>query len=159
MLCHVDDFLYAGESDFLICIMKSFIQTFKVGKHCRKSFRYIGLHLGQSEQEISVDQTSYIKSIGPIDISKERSKEKSSEVTDVERTVLRSVIGQLNWAASQTRPDISFDTCMISTNVNRCTVADLLLANKIVKRLKSSQMSTMFSNLGDPASLRVVVLC
>ena len=137
--------------------MEPFVLMFKVGKHCKMSFRYIGINLSQFEHGIGIDQASYVASINQIELSKQRSREKISGVTEIERTALHSVVGQLNWAASQTRPDIMFDTCMISTNINRCTVADLLLANKIVRKVKGTEQSIWFPNLGDVTSLSIVV--
>ena len=37
----------------------------------------------------------------------------------------RSVIGQLGWAAGQTRPDIAFDCCELSSSVEHATTEDL----------------------------------
>ena len=48
------------------------------------------------------------------------------------------MIGQLNWLAGITRPDISYDVCETSTKVKDATIADVLSVNKIVKKVRRS---------------------
>ena len=54
-----------------------------------------------------------INHLKPIDVPPDRKKD--SPLTDKERDLLRSKIGQLLWISSQTRPDISYSTCQLAT--------------------------------------------
>ena len=56
----------------------------------------------------------------------------------------RSVVGQLNWIGTQTRPDISFDVCSLSTRSGKSTIGDIIEANKVIKRVKTDQISLFF---------------
>ena len=56
---------------------------------------------------IEYDQVAYIDKISPISISKSRKNDPQAEVTDQERTLFRSLIGALQYAAVHTRPDLS----------------------------------------------------
>ena len=56
----------------------------------------------------------------------------------------RSVVGQLNWIGTQTRPDISFDVCSLSMQFGKCTIGDLMEANKVIKRVKTDQVNLFF---------------
>ena len=80
--------------------------------------------------------STWKKSLKEIEISADRRKDKHSPVTEEERTKLRSVIGRLNWLAIQTRPDISYDVCELSTSQKNATVEQLMKANKVVKKAK-----------------------
>lgn len=51
-----------------------------------------------------------------------------------EETQLRTLIGQLNWIASQTRPDQSHYVLQLSMKVNKATAKTLILANKTVAK-------------------------
>ena len=42
-----------------------------------------------------------------------------------EKTLNRSAVGQLNWVAEISRPDISFSVCEASTKFKQATVGDV----------------------------------
>ena len=65
-----------------------------------------------------------------------------------ENTLIRKLTGQLNWVASQTRPDLSFDAFYLSTKLNKATYRDALDANKATKRAISRIPRLKFSRLG-----------
>ena len=51
-------------------------------------------------------------------------EKKDSPLTDKERDLLRSKIGQVLWISSQTRPDISYSTYQLATRLKSGTVKD-----------------------------------
>ena len=68
----------------------------------------------------------------------------------------RSVIGQLGWAAGQTRPDDAFDCCELSSSVKHATIEDLLRANKVLSRAKSEPVVLTFKDMGDLSTAKFV---
>ena len=62
---------------------------------------------------------------------------------------MRVVVGQLNWVATQTRPDIAFEVCQLSTKLKGTTVEDMKRANKCVNLLKPENVKKRFKNVGD----------
>ena len=71
---------------------------------------------------------------------------------------LRSLVGQILWAANQTRPDISFDACMLAAKLKNATrVQDILDANKVVKKVKSETVKLNFQHLGTTKNIRLGV--
>ena len=88
---HVDDFLWEGVADFESDIVKNLKLTFKFGKEETESFIYIELGINQREDNIIIDQESYINHLKSIDVSPDRQKD--SPLTDKERDLLRSKIG------------------------------------------------------------------
>ena len=103
-----------------------------------------------------MDQLQYAKSLKGIDISTERRKEINDVLNEKEKKQLRSVCGQLLWMTSQTRPDVSFQGCMLSNYGKNATVRSLLEANKAIKTLKSVEVKLMFPGLGQPEQIKVV---
>ena len=69
---------------------------------------------------------------------------------------LRAVVGQLLWVSDQTRPDISFDTCQLSSSLKSATVEDQPRANKTIKKLKSNVVKLRFPNIGQVEKAQLV---
>ena len=68
---HVDDFLFGGSQLFTKNIVEALGQVFTIGTHYSKAFKYLGLNLNQDDKEICIDQTAYITTLKPLDISRE----------------------------------------------------------------------------------------
>ena len=50
---------------------------------------------------------------------------------------LWGLAGQLNWIASQTRPDIAYNACEVSASIKDATINDLIQASKYIRKPKS----------------------
>ena len=99
----------------------------------------------QEKNGIKINQDQYIKhGLQEICIRKSYNDRRDDEVSQEERSKFRAVVGQLNWVATQTRPDISFDVCDLSTKFNCATVGDIMSANKTVKRVKDNPVLVFF---------------
>ena len=61
------------------------------------------------------------------------------------------------WVSSYTRPDLSFETCVMSNMGKHPTVKMVNEANKAVKKLKSKSVSISFPNLGKPEDIEIQV--
>ena len=83
-------------------------------------------------------------------------KEKNELLFDEELKELRAVVGQLLWASGQTRPDISFDTCQLSSSLKSATAEDQLRADKTIKKLKSNEVKLRFPNIGQVEKAQLV---
>ena len=100
-----------------------------------------------------MDQISYIESIKPVPVSKQQSMMRHEPLTKNELKQFRSVIGQLGWAAGQTRPDISFDCYELTSSVKHATIEGFLRTNKVISRAKSEPIVLTFKgNLCDGGS-------
>ena len=141
---HVDDFFWGGTDNFEKHIILKLEKDFLIGATDSGQFKYVGINIKQEIDGISLDQESYIKSLNQVEISQKRSQRKEMPLNEEETHQYRSVVGQLNWIGTQTRPDISFDVCSLSMRFGKCTVGDLIDANKVVKRVKTDQISLFF---------------
>ena len=114
-------------------------RTLLFGTEETKAFTYLGMQLIQNgDFSLTINQNNYIDCISEIKLSNGRLKEKNSLLFNEEKTY-RSVLGQFNWVAGISRPDISFSVCEASTKFKQATVADVLYANKITKKRKELQ--------------------
>ena len=87
---------------------------FRISKENQHSFAYLGLSLKQNEYDIELNQDNYISEMSPAEIQNERSRSPDDALNEDERKQLRTAIGQLNWVANQTRPDIAYEACQAS---------------------------------------------
>ena len=104
------------------------------------------MNINQTDDKtIKVDQLSYAATIKQLHYAKHKSDR--SPLTSTERSQFRAIVGQLNWLACVTRPDVSFDVCQLSATAQNATVADAKLLNKVVKKVHADQVSIVFPKL------------
>ena len=80
-----------------------------------------------------------------------------SELKSEEKEDLKRLSGKMIWAASQTRPDISYETCVMSNQGRHPTVKMIRDANKAVTKLKKRNVSICFKKIGKPTQMKVKV--
>lgn len=73
-----------------------------------------------------------------------------------EETRLRCLIGQLNWIAGMTHPDVGFTTCQLSFKITKAKVSHFHKANKILRYIKNSPSGICFAKLGNLKILKIV---
>ena len=145
--CFVDDILWAGCPEFND-IMIDFRKQFKIRSEHSEAFTYIGMNLTQlPDKSIRIDQESYINSINLIELSADDAKEPCKLLNEQQRSYLRGSIGQLNWIAGMSRPEINFSVSEISSRINIATISDIKKVNKIVKFVKNNPTHILFPNL------------
>ena len=148
MPCHVDDILWTGTEKFKKSVINKLKETFVMGTTGFKAFEYVGIELKQNaDMSIVLSQTSYADTLQPIEISPGRKSEKSAPLTKSETTELRGAIGQLNWMSCTSRPDISYDVSVASSNIKEASVNDLLYINKVIKKVKQEKSWLTFPEL------------
>ena len=150
LICvYVDDFLWVGTHLFETKIVERISGLFNIGTYESGTFKYVGLNIlsGVEKQQITVDQLHYASSLKNIPLSRARVNNKNSDLTEKEKSEYRSLIGQLNWIATQTRPDIAFDTCALSGSFHSATVQDLVKVNKIISRVVSNCVKISFPRM------------
>ena len=153
---HVDDFIWCGTSKFQKKIIDPIRESFKISKENTEAFRYLGVYLRQFPGELFLDQCSYVDSLKPISLPK--SVDKNGEVDPSTKTCFKGLIGQLTWATSTSRPDLSYDTCFLSTQQVKPTYKSVFDANKALRELKNNQVVLKFPKL-DLTSTKFVVYC
>ena len=138
MFVFVDDVIWAGTSTFTP-IIDQLKAVFKIGTENSQSFTYVGSTLFQDENSnIFINQDEYVSNLESILLSNADRTDKHRSLSEKERKSLRSVLGQLNWLACTSRPEISFPVSSLSSKVKTATIVDIIEANKIVKFVKTN---------------------
>ena len=81
----------------------------------------------------------------------------SRQFTTNERKQMMTVAGQLNWLATQTRPDLSYDALELNMSKKQPTIENLIRANKAIRQAKQKGSGILFSKLGNSKSLTIKV--
>ena len=61
--------------------------------------------------------------------------------------------------ASQTRPDIAYDTCIAAVSLREANVRDVHVVNKSIKKVKSDTVASKFNNIGPLEHAKIVTYC
>ena len=77
----------------------------------------------------------------------DKNRKDTDPISDAERTQLRAIIGQLNWIAGMSRPDLSFDVCKLSSNIKKAKVSHMLYAYKVVKHVQMEPLTVAIPSL------------
>ena len=140
-LSHVDDFLWAGSGTFKANVIDKIKSNFKISSENSSVFKYLGVEIQQCQQGIYISQNKYA---GEIEMIKVDPKRINVPLDKEEKSSLRSAIGQLNWLVLMTRPDIAYDVCEISSNLNCGTTSLLNRTNRLIKKIKYQPVCLLF---------------
>ncbi len=100
---------------------------------------------------ITIDQKSCISYLSPIEYDL-----KVNDDLDNVRKLLQSKIGQILLVSNQARPDVCYDVSYLSTNLpslSRATMRDVLLVNRIIRKLKGRDITLAFQPLNNEKRL------
>eukprot|EP00435_Cladocopium_sp_Y103_P071350 s168_g37.t1 len=133
---HVDDGLCGGNQFFLEQLQK-LEKRYPFGAKKSQSFVFTGIEMSQNtDHSIKLSQEKYVSKIEPIHISGERRQESESKITKDEQQGLRALIGSLQYASVNTRPDLASRLSFLQSQVNSATVQTLIQANKVLHDAK-----------------------
>ena len=133
---HVDDGLCCGNETFQNKL-KQLEAKFPFGSRKMHKFVFTGLHVTQeADYTITVNQSQYVRDIHAISISHDRRCQPDSVVTEEERQALRALIGSLQYAAVNTRPDICSRLGWLQSQINKAKVSTLVEANRTLHEAK-----------------------
>ena len=134
---HVDDGLFCGTPEFHR-VINELEKRFPFGSRKESNFTFTGLHINQNfDYSIEVDQCKYVKEIEPIKVAFERRKNPQALVTEDEKHQLRALIGSLQYAATNTRPDLGSRLSFLQGKINSACVETLLDGNRTLHEAKT----------------------
>ena len=137
----VDDLCCGGSELFQKQVIESLRQRFTFGKLETGSGRFLGRDLRQqADGSIWIDQVDYIDKIVTVDIPKDRRMDKSSPLSDDERSLLRAKAGELNWIQTVSRPDLAGSVSLLQMSFGQPTVTSLLEANRLIRDAKQNKV-------------------
>ena len=133
---HVDDGI-GGGSELFVAKIQQLEKKFPFGSQKFSSFTFTGIELTQhGDYSISMSQSNYVKKIKAIPIETNRKTQLESPVTEPERLSLRALVGSLQYAAINTRPDLSSKLSLLQSAINKATVDTLMEGNRVLHEAK-----------------------
>ena len=133
---HVDDGLCGGTEEFQK-VLEKLEQKYPFGTKRVSNFTFTGIDIQQSgDHSITLNQSKYVCKIPSIKIESNRKTNPTEPVTEEERQALRGLVGSLQYAAVNTRPDIASKLSSLQSSINQATVGNLLEANKLLHESK-----------------------
>ena len=140
---HVDDGICGGNGLFM-SKLDQLEKKYPFGSKKLHQFTFTGVEMNQlADYTIQMNQSTYIKAINPIHIPKNRKDQRDAVVTEEERQALRAIVGSLQYAAVNTRPDLSSRVSMLQSSINHATVETLVLANQTLFEAKKHHDTTI----------------
>ena len=133
---HVDDGLCGGNEYFQEKI-RALEKKYPFGSRKLGDFTFTGIDLHQEpNKNIVLSQSAYIRKIKAISIPQHRKDQEEAKITDEERQQLRGLIGSLQFASVNTRPDLASRLSSLQSQINSATVATLQMANRTLHEAK-----------------------
>ena len=133
---HVDDGLCGG-NEFFHQQIRKLEQKFPFGSRKSQKFVFTGIEMTQeNDYSITMSQENYISRINPIHIQPTRKANVDLAVTERERQDLRALIGSLQYASVNTRPDLASRLSFLQSAINNATIDTLIHGNKVLHEAK-----------------------
>ena len=152
---HSDDLILAGDEMFEKNITSKLKEMFIFSKFEENKFKYCGCNITVDDDgTITHDQNDYIEKLEELVVEK---IDDSTKLSKEEIKCVRGKIGELLWVGLMTRPDISFDVNILSSEVATGTIATMKAVNKVVRKAKGSRNILKFTRLGDLSDLSIKV--
>ena len=79
-------------------------------------------------------KNEFCKTLQAIQINPDRIKNKDLVCTNEEKEMHISLVGQLGWLSTNSRPDLSFDVLELSCKINSLKIGDIFEANKCLRK-------------------------
>ena len=157
IIVHVDDFLHIGNAVFYTNVIYKLRSFFKISKTSKYVMSYIGLEIAKEHNHIVLTQKKYMDRISACTMSIDRRLLKESALEPLEHEQFRRMVGQLNWAARQTRPDLMFEVLELSIKLTKPCVQDYLRAVKAIQKLKCVDVSVLIPHLENMSEWKILV--
>ena len=109
----------------------------------------------QDEKSITVNLDHYVENIEFPRLDAIDELQGDQLVDEDSQCDFRSMVGKLGWLAKNARPDLGFDSLMLSTKVGKATANDFKQVVKIVKKLKAEPTDMKFQDLGSIVDWRI----
>ena len=139
---HVDDFLFGGSNDDpkWLELKRKIQERFTWTGWEEDDFIQCGVRIRQMhDHSFKLSQSAYIDQLREIPLTAERRKHRGEATSDRKKSLLRSALGGLNWAAQQTNMIHASAVSLLLSSVNTSTVQTLIETNKLIFKAKAQK--------------------
>ena len=156
---HVDDALTAGEEEIVDQAHDKMSHCLEYGEVQELPFRFLGSNYNRdSDGLLLVDQDHYLKELSVPDLDLSHLT-KHETLAPEQQTTFRSITSKINVIAMTSRPDLVFRAKKLTTRYGRATKADILMATKLLKSLKTESTQHVIPNVGSITDTVLVGIC
>jgi hypothetical protein len=153
MAIHVDDIIYGGDDSFQKHTIQPLRGKLEIGTEESNGMKYIGLDIHQNPNHTSISNNHYTSSLQEL---KSLGSDKERALSTTEKSQMRQISGQLNWITTQSRPDLSYDNCIVANSIKSACVKDAIKANKTIRKARQNDVHIRYSALFDTKSCRII---
>ena len=133
---HVDDGICGGDATFLSKI-QALETKFPFGSKKLSAFTFTTIEVSQQpDKSINLSQSAYVRKMNSIPIDPNRKTQPELAVTENERLALRGLVGSLQYASTNTRPDLASRLSLLQSEIPKATVGTLQEGNKLLHEAK-----------------------
>ena len=156
---HIDDILGTGNmanpyfNKFINALKKIF--NFRTWEQ-NTEIEYCGAKIHRMNEHLyELLHTTYLSKQKPINFEEGPNDQL---VTEKPRTMLRSIIGALQWLSTQSSPHVQAMTSQLARQMSRATIATLKEANKALRYAKQyADVGFRFQKLGKPEEMTFII--
>ena len=150
-----DDLLHGGTEKHWER-MRWLNQHYKLGKFSQGDGRFVGKEITcRQDGSFLVHQQLYAQKIRPIEINRERRKQRYAYCDEKEITQLRGLLGGLAWLAKETRPDLAGRVAILQQALPHPYIQDIIEANVLAKEAVKYATTGLTVHPIPPERLRV----
>ena len=147
---HIDDFLEVSNDAMKKEVIDQVKKRFTFGSHEELPFKYVGLNIENNEEgNITINQDHFIEKLTTPDMSEISSMKKECLLPEKFQTIFRSLVSKLNMLSMTARPDITFEVKMLTTKYGKALKLDLMLAVKLLKKVKRMLTQITVPDMGN----------
>ena len=129
-----------------------------IGSEYHTASKYLRLSVRQlANNLIHVDQIPYTETIKEIKINYERKSVKEIHSQTLKLKIFEGLLVNQVGLKNQTRPNLAFDLCDLSSRVKNATVRDLFQANKVLAKAKAESVTWKYQAFDDLSNMKLVV--
>ena len=153
---HVDDVLLIGGANLVEVIKGALSSIFPITDWEKNHFEYIGSYVNVTATEVKICQSAYVETrLFQIDIPNHMRDDEPA--TEEQCHDNRSLVGDLSWLASQTRPDLQAGVSMCQQLQKEPSVGDVRFTNLVARRAREHKDEGIYLR---PVNLeQAVLLC
>ena len=146
---HVDDTVTVSNKDKSKKIKDYMSKHFKYGESKNPPCRYLGSNITRVDNDIMLNQDHYVDSLEIPDTSELCNVKRDEILPQKFQTIFRSLASKLNMLAMTSRPDIMFDSKVLTTKYGSATKRDLTKAIKMIRKVKEEPTNLTLPDIGD----------
>ena len=156
---HVDDFLIGGNETFHATVINRLKEMMTMGNEESSSMTFLGLHIYEDKAAIYMHTNPYSNSLEEVVLSATDKQDTNRQLNLEEKAKLKHVSGQLNWIATQSRPDLAFENCTIGNSSSNANVKTIITANKAIRKAKSNDVFLCFPKSLNIKEAKIICFC